>query len=236
MAHASPQVTQLAELDIDAGHRAAQRHLVDKHPEPQLPLPEPALALLAEDGVPLPVLDREVAEREHGRRVLLGLQQAGYELRLVDADRSRGLFHADIRLEPVRQDVVVPVPPARPVRLLRQGQELLTVGRADPVQGQQVEDVDLADGVSPSSMRLILDSDARIAAAASRAVIPFVSRNRRKWVPRRMRRTVGPSEESGTMANLLRFLFAVAWLECHPHFPCAIARRRLAMLCCREAP
>ena len=50
----------------------------------------------------------------------------------------------------------------------------------------------------PSSIRLILDSDARIFAAACRAVMPRDSRSRRRWEPSRMRRTVGPSEESGT--------------------------------------
>ncbi len=50
----------------------------------------------------------------------------------------------------------------------------------------------------PSSIRLILDSDARILPAACRAVMPRASRSRRRWDPSRMRRTVGPSEESGT--------------------------------------
>ena len=54
----------------------------------------------------------------------------------------------------------------------------------------------------PSSMRLILESDARMDAAASRAEIPLASLIRRKLVPSRMRKTVGPSEESGTPADL----------------------------------
>src|SRR6185312_15484484 len=44
----------------------------------------------------------------------------------------------------------------------------------------------------PSSMRLILEPDARIAYPASSRVIPLASRSLRSWEPRRMRRTVGP--------------------------------------------
>jgi hypothetical protein len=51
-------------------------------------------------------------------------------------------------------------------------------------------------------MRLILESDARMDAAACRAEIPLASLIRRKWVPSRMRKTVGPSEESGTRGDL----------------------------------
>jgi len=44
-------------------------------------------------------------------------------------------------------DVVEPVPPARTVGLLSQGQQLLPFGRVDAVEGEQVEHVDLAGRV-----------------------------------------------------------------------------------------
>jgi len=39
------------------------------------------------------------------------------------------------------------VPPAGPVGLFGQDQQLLALDRADPVEGEQVEHVDLADRV-----------------------------------------------------------------------------------------
>src|ERR1700691_5597591 len=107
-----PQVAQLFELDVRASDRAAQGRLVDDDPELELALAEPALALLAQHHMPLGLLDGEVAERDDRGRVLLGLQQARYQLRLVDPDGPRGLLHAYVGLEPLRQDVVVAVPPA----------------------------------------------------------------------------------------------------------------------------
>ena len=141
------QVAKLVEHDFLASHRPPQRGLLDDRPELEPSLGEPALPFLAQDDVPLGLADRDVAEPEHGGRVLLRLQQAWYQLRLVHADRGRGLFHPDVGLEPVRQDVVVPVPPAGPVGLLGQAQQLLSLDRADAVEGEQVEHVDLADSV-----------------------------------------------------------------------------------------
>jgi len=115
----------------------------------------------------------------------MGLQQAGDELRLVDADQRRGLFHPDVGLEPVGQDVVVPVPPAGPVGLLGQAEQLLPFDRPDAVVGEQVEHVDLADRVpgelDPADLRL------RPADGARRFLrgAPRLSRSRRNWVPSR---------------------------------------------------
>ena len=65
---------------------------------------------------------------------------------------------------------------------------------------------DSSDG--PTVLRILLGSHLRRIreakgisarqAAASRAEIPLASLIRRKWLPSRMRKTVGPSEESGT--------------------------------------
>ena len=112
-----------------------------------LPLAEPALPFLPQHDEPLGLLEREVAERDHRGRVVLRLQQPGDELRLVHPDRPRRLLHPDVGLEPVGQDVVVAVPPAGPVRLLGQREELLALAGVDPVQREQVEHVDLADRV-----------------------------------------------------------------------------------------
>src|SRR4051794_20044182 len=57
----------------------------------------------------------------------------------------------------------------------------------------------------PSSIRLILDSEARISHAACARVMPASSRNRRSWVPRIIRRAVGPvpCSSSGGSANAI---------------------------------
>src|SRR5262252_10509825 len=44
----------------------------------------------------------------------------------------------------------------------------------------------------PSSIRLILDPEARMVYPASSRVTPLASRNLRSWEPRRIRSTVGP--------------------------------------------
>src|SRR6202012_2580006 len=141
------QVTEPVAQDLLAAHGAAQRGLPDDGPQLEPALGEPALPLLAQDDVPFRLVQRDVADGEHGRGVLLGLQKARYERGLVDADRRRGLLHPDVGLEPVRQDVVVPVPPAGAVSLLGQVQQLLALDGADAVVGEQIKDVDLADGV-----------------------------------------------------------------------------------------
>ena len=131
-----------------AADRAAQRHLVDDRPQPDAARREMPLPLLAQDDQAFRLVEREVAQGQHRGRVLLGLQQAGHELRVVAADRLSRLLQPDVGLEPRRQHVVIPVPPARLVGPAGQRQHLLPlrlVGYA--VQRQQVGDVDLADRI-----------------------------------------------------------------------------------------
>src|SRR4051812_48578357 len=54
-----------------------------------------------------------VAQGDHRAGVVLGLQEPGDELQLIGPDQRRRLFETDVGLEPARQDVTVPVPPAR---------------------------------------------------------------------------------------------------------------------------
>src|SRR5713226_4535434 len=79
------QVTELIAQDLLAAHRSSQRGLLDDRPELDPPLGEPPLPFLAQDDVPFRIAHGDVADREDGRGVLLGLQQAGDELGLVDA-------------------------------------------------------------------------------------------------------------------------------------------------------
>ncbi|GAA2403289.1 hypothetical protein GCM10010420_33130 [Streptomyces glaucosporus] len=65
-----------------------------------------------------------MAQEDHGAGVVLGLEQAGDELHLVGADHRRGLLQADVPVEPARQDVVVPVPPAARAGPAGQGEEV----------------------------------------------------------------------------------------------------------------
>src|ERR1035438_7183042 len=90
------QVAELIAQDFLASDRPPQRGLLDDRPEPEPSLGEPALPFLAQDDVPFGFADRDVAERENGGRVLLRLQQAGYQLRLVHPDRGRGPFPPQI--------------------------------------------------------------------------------------------------------------------------------------------
>ena len=141
------QVGDLVLLSADITDRPLQRGLLDDHPELKVAAGEAPLPFLADQHVPFRVFGGEVAKGQNSAGVILGLQQAGHELRLVDTDGCGGLLHAHISLEPLRQDVGVPVPPARPVRLLGQAQQLLPLGVRHAVVGQQVKDVDFPDGI-----------------------------------------------------------------------------------------
>ena len=95
------QVAKLIAQDLGTPDRPPQRGFLDDGPQLEPSLGEPPLPFLAQDDMPLRLIDGDVAHGEHGGSVLMGLQQAGNELRLVDADRRRGLFHPDVGLEPL---------------------------------------------------------------------------------------------------------------------------------------
>ena len=137
---------QLADLrahDVSAGgrHGPAQRVLVDDQPQPGRgragedllalqPQRYPALGFGA-GGVREPGPDA-------GVRVVGGLQQAGYPVRVVAADRGGGFLQADKGAEPGRQHVVVAVPPAGLAGLLGQRHERVHLpGIGDAVGGQE---------------------------------------------------------------------------------------------------
>jgi hypothetical protein len=87
-----------------------------------------------------------VAQYGHRARVVFGLEQARHELQLISPDQGRRLLQPDIGLEPVRQHVVIPGPPARAVGALGQPQQvpaLADIGHA--VEGEQVGDVPLLE-------------------------------------------------------------------------------------------
>ena len=142
------QVLELRPHDVGAADDPAQRALV--HHRPQRGRLRPGQDLLAGDpGLGLAedlVFGWVVAQPDDRASVVRGLQQAGDELELVlPDDRGRGL-EAEVRLDPVRQDVRVPLPPARRARLAGQPhQRLALLARADLVQGQQVRDVALLE-------------------------------------------------------------------------------------------
>jgi hypothetical protein len=68
-----------------------------------------------------------VAEADDGARVVGRLEQAVHELRLVRTDDGRGLFQADVGLQPRRDEVGVLVPPAGRVGLAGERQQRLAV-------------------------------------------------------------------------------------------------------------
>ena len=136
-----------------AADRTPQRRLVDDEPHPGRidagehflaahPQADPALGLVGGKGA--------VPERGHGAGIVLGLEQAVHELDLKVADQRRGHLQAQIRLEPLREDVVVLGPPAGRVGLPGQREHArphLLVGHA--VEGEQVLDVPLLEPHPP---------------------------------------------------------------------------------------
>ena len=140
---------ELAAHQGRAADRPAQRHLVDHGPQPQAARGEPPLPLLAQVHQPVRLLRGVRAKLDDGGRVVLGLQQAGHELGVEAADGLGRLLQPDVGLEPGRQHVLIAVPPALLVGLAGQGQQLLALGHVgDPVQVQQIRDVDLAHGIA----------------------------------------------------------------------------------------
>ncbi|CAM5251459.1 Chaperone protein DnaK [Streptomyces violarus] len=98
------------------------------------------LPLHAQRHMPFHGLRPGVADRaglQDRTRVPLGLQQPRHEVRLVGPDDPGGALQAHVQAEPLRQHVVEPLPPARPVRLLGELDERghLVLGHA--VGGQQ---------------------------------------------------------------------------------------------------
>src|SRR6185437_16825180 len=71
------QVAELLELDGDPGDGPPEYGLVKDDPQLELALAEAALPFLAQHDEPLGLVDRVVAERDDGGRVLLRLQQTG---------------------------------------------------------------------------------------------------------------------------------------------------------------
>ncbi len=100
----------------------AQDGLVHHHPQlRRLRLGEQCLPFHPQRHMALDVRGPCLADRtgaQDGARVVLGLEQAGDEVRLVGAQEARGAFQADVHAEPVGQHVVEALPPAGLVGLL----------------------------------------------------------------------------------------------------------------------
>jgi hypothetical protein len=145
------QPAKLVPHDSRAAHWPAQRPLV--HDGPQTGRVRAHEHLLpgeprrdAPDDV---VLRQGVAQLDERPGVTLRLEQARNELELVVPDERGRRLQSEVRLDPVRQDVGVALPPARRVRVpgqLEQGLPLLA--RRHPVQGQQIGDVALFESDS----------------------------------------------------------------------------------------
>lgn len=144
-----PEAPELPDLDVCPGDRAAQRGLFEDDPQRQLPVLEPPLAFPAEFQAPFGVLGGIVAERDDGGRVVVGLQQVGNELLLVQPDGLREFLHAGVGLGPPRHDVVIAMPPAGPAGLLRQREKSLSLACVSAVEGEQVDDIGHPDGAPP---------------------------------------------------------------------------------------
>ncbi len=155
--HLQRDVGQLGDLDqmlyLGPHHRALaqppQRRLVDHGPQTgRLRLGEDFLPCHSQRDPPFGVVGGAtgVPELDEGTGHLPGLQQVGYELRLIGADHRAGLLETEVHLEPVGQDVAVAVPPSGLVGLPGHGQERHSFRFADnAVQGEQVGDVTLLE-------------------------------------------------------------------------------------------
>ena len=137
-------------LDLLAHHlgtadRAPQYRLVENGPEPgRGHLGQQSLAAHPQLDPPVQLLvaDGAVPETDHFTGVGPRLQQARHELYFVVADDGGGGFQADVRLEPVRQEVAEIVPPSGVAGLPGQRQQARPlVGIGDAVQREQVADV-----------------------------------------------------------------------------------------------
>src|SRR6266516_1495464 len=105
-----------------AADRPAKRGLIDDGPHARWIWPgEEPLAFHPHAYPPfdLGLSGVGMAELYHRAGVVLSLQQARDELHLVTADDAGALLQPEVRLEPVRHQVTVAVPPARYVRLAR---------------------------------------------------------------------------------------------------------------------
>ncbi len=128
-------------------HRPPQRRLVHDRPHDRRLRPGEQVLALEPHAHPAVDLVRRcglVAQQGDGAGVSLGLEQAMHELHLEGADHRGGPFQAQVRLEPVGQDVAVLRPPARDVGLPGKRQHPsahLLIGHA--VQGEQVGHVPL---------------------------------------------------------------------------------------------
>ena len=79
---------------------------------------------------------------DDGAGVLLGLQQAGHELDLVDTDELGGLFESHEDVEPVRDHILELLVPRGRVRLAGELYQLLPLSRVvDSVELKEVGDV-----------------------------------------------------------------------------------------------
>jgi hypothetical protein len=146
-------VRQLFPHDPPRPDRPAQGRLVDhgpqlgrarlgEHPLPGQPQVDPPLDFFGRHPAP--------PDKDDAACVVLGLQQAGDELDLIGAQVGRRLLQPQVHLEPRRQQVGVLLPPARPVGLPHQPEELgplLRVG--DAVEREQVRDVTLLEPDPP---------------------------------------------------------------------------------------
>lgn len=135
------QLVDLRAHHLRAADRAAQGRLVHHRPETGgVRTGEQFLALHAQGDMALDVVRARLpdgAGLQHPARVVLGLEQAGDEVRLVGADEGGRALQADVHGEPARQDVVEPLPPAGPVGLLGQLDEELGLVVGDAVGLQQ---------------------------------------------------------------------------------------------------
>src|SRR5215207_731056 len=142
------EVLQMRAQDRPAADRPAQYGFVDDGPQPGGPFVagQDLLTRRAQRDEPLDLGVRQhplaPAELYDGPRVVRGLQQPGHELDLVGADQLGGDLEPAVGVEPGRGQVVVPLPPARVVRLAGQVQQAFTLGRVvELVEGQQIVDV-----------------------------------------------------------------------------------------------
>ncbi len=142
------------------------------------------------------VFRRQGAQPDDRAGVVLDLQQAGDELQLVLADEGGGGLKAEVRLDPVRQDVRVPLPPAGRVGFPGQVEQRLALRRRGPTP-YRVSRSAMSRSLNPTrpcSMRLIFECEPRMLTAARSVVMPASSRRRRRWPPSTRRCTVGPAE------------------------------------------
>jgi hypothetical protein len=136
------QMQQLPTLDFLITRASPQRSLVQHHPQ----VGRPRLVQERLPGYPqrdatldLAVRHVQVAQPHEGAGIVLGLQQPGHQLGLVDAEDRRGLLQTDIGLEPARQHVTVLAPPTGCVGLPGEGEQSLAFLRVgDAIEGEQI--------------------------------------------------------------------------------------------------